>query len=105
MYVSGAVAHPGVYEIPADAVTQQAIKAAGGPIEGAVLNMVNLAALLKSGQQIYVPSEKDQSNAASVSIPFPSSRLGFFSVQSVLLWSVIPSAAFRTPRLVDAKEN
>ncbi len=69
VYVSGAVAHPGVYEIPADAVTQQAIEAAGGPIEGAVLDMVNLAALLKSGQQIYVPSEKEQSDAASVSMP------------------------------------
>jgi len=50
VYVSGAVAHPGVYEILADAVTQQAIEAAGGPIEGAVLDMVNLAARLKNGR-------------------------------------------------------
>jgi competence protein ComEA len=69
VYVSGAVAHPGVYEMPADAVIQHAIETAGGPIEGAVLDIINLAAQLKSGQQIYVPHENDQSDTTSVIIP------------------------------------
>lgn len=69
VYVSGAVVQPGVYEIPAEAVNQHAIEAAGGLIEGAVLDIINLAARLKNGRQIYVPHEKDQSSTTSVLIP------------------------------------
>ena len=65
VYVSGAVAHTGVYVISTNAIIQHAIEAARGLIEGAVLDIINLAAQLKNGQQIYVPHEKDQSDNTS----------------------------------------
>jgi len=69
VHVAGAVAQPGVYELPNGSHAQQAIEAAGGPLEGAVLDMVNLAAPLEDGQQIYVPTENNSSPMISASAP------------------------------------
>lgn len=55
VYVSGAVAHPGVYTLrPGDRV-EDAIDAAGGPTKDADLTKINLAAKVKDEQQIHVP--------------------------------------------------
>ena len=55
VYVSGAVARPGVYTFrPGDRVVD-AIDAAGGPMAGADLSRINLAAKVKDEQQIHVP--------------------------------------------------
>jgi hypothetical protein len=43
VYVSGAVAHPDVYELPYDSIVKDAIEAAGGPTGEADLNRINLA--------------------------------------------------------------
>lgn len=55
VYVSGAVAHPGVYVLSWDSRVQQAITAAGGTVTDADLVQVNLAQRLHDEQQIYVP--------------------------------------------------
>jgi competence protein ComEA len=55
VYVSGAVAHPGVYTLrPGDRVVD-AIDAAGGPTENADLTRINLAAKVKDEQQVHIP--------------------------------------------------
>ena len=69
IHVAGAVAQPGVYELPNGSHAQQAIEAAGGPLEGAVLDLVNLASPLIDGQQVYVPIEDDISPVIPTSIP------------------------------------
>nr|MBC7246120.1 ComEA family DNA-binding protein [Chloroflexota bacterium] len=56
VYVSGAVAHPGVYVIPWDSRVQQAISAAGGATANADLARINLAQRVYDEQQIYVPA-------------------------------------------------
>jgi competence protein ComEA len=55
VYVTGAVQHPGVYKLPRDSRMVKAVEAAGGFLEGADLNQVNLAESIKDGQQIVIP--------------------------------------------------
>jgi competence protein ComEA len=56
VYVSGAVAHPEIYILPAGSIVRDALESAGGPIESADLSRVNLAAPLSEGQQVHVPA-------------------------------------------------
>ena len=55
VYVAGAVAAPGVYRFQPDARVQQAIAAAGGATAEADLETLNLAALMRDGDRVYVP--------------------------------------------------
>jgi competence protein ComEA len=61
VYVSGAVAHPGVYDLPLGSIVEQAVEAAGGPLEEADLDRINLAAPLEDGEQIRVPLQIEAS--------------------------------------------
>jgi competence protein ComEA len=53
--VTGAVARPGVYRLPAGARVTDAVARAGGASGGALLEAINLAARLADGQQVVVP--------------------------------------------------
>jgi competence protein ComEA len=55
--VTGAVARPGVYRLPAGARVTDAVERAGGPTGDAMLEAINLAARLADGQQVVVPKE------------------------------------------------
>lgn len=55
VYVSGAVAKPGLHEIAPGSRAVEAIEAAGGMTEEANLDKVNLAKICKDGMQINVP--------------------------------------------------
>lgn len=59
VYVCGAVAEPGVVELPADARVVDAIALAGGMTLEASRTYVNLAAKLTDGEKIYVPTEAE----------------------------------------------
>lgn len=58
VHVAGAVATPGVYELPAHTIVEQALEAAGGPLEEAALEALNLAAPVEDGKQIFLPLRK-----------------------------------------------
>jgi len=55
--VTGAVARPGVYRLPAGARVIDAIERAGGSADGALLEGINRAARLADGQQVVVPEQ------------------------------------------------
>ena len=56
VHVTGAVMYPDqVYFMPEGSRVADAINQAGGPVEGADLSLLNLAAYLKDGQRIRVP--------------------------------------------------
>ncbi|MDR0625677.1 MAG: ComEA family DNA-binding protein [Bifidobacteriaceae bacterium] len=55
VYVTGAVATPGVFELEIGARLVDALELAGGALEGADLASLNLAAQLIDGERIYVP--------------------------------------------------
>lgn len=62
VHVSGAVASPGVVELPAGARAHEALAAAGGALPEAVIDQLNLARVVQDGEQVYVP---DASEAAA----------------------------------------
>ncbi|HTX91884.1 MAG TPA: ComEA family DNA-binding protein [Anaerolineales bacterium] len=70
VYITGAVATPGVYVLPEESRLDAAIKAAGGFVPGAEQESINLAQPLKDGQQVNVPGIVDTShvNAGRVNI-------------------------------------
>jgi len=55
VYITGAVERPGVYLMPRDSRLVDAVRIAGGFIEGADLNQINLAEALQDGKQITIP--------------------------------------------------
>ena len=66
VYVCGQVAAPGVYELPGDARVYQAIEMAGGTLEGASPESLNLAQQAEDGQKIYVPTEEEAQTGAAL---------------------------------------
>ncbi len=65
VYVSGAVATPGVYSLRPGSRAQDALAAAGGPVEDADLDHVNLAAPLSDGEQVAVPHQGEPAPVAT----------------------------------------
>jgi competence protein ComEA len=63
--VTGAVARPGVYRMPAGSRVNDAVQRAGGASGKAELEAVNLAARLADGQQVVVP-ERGPSGSVAV---------------------------------------
>jgi competence protein ComEA len=55
VHVAGRVRRPGLYRVPASSRVAVAIERAGGPVNGADLSAVNLAARVEDGQQIVLP--------------------------------------------------
>lgn len=55
VHVAGAVELAGVYELPVGARVADAIDAAGGAVDGADTNAVNLARVVVDGEQVRVP--------------------------------------------------
>lgn len=56
VHVSGCVANPGVYELEEGQRVADAVEKAGGALEDANLDSVNLARIPQDGEQIHVPS-------------------------------------------------
>jgi competence protein ComEA len=54
VYVSGAVAAPGVYRLPSGSLVEEAVRAAGGPDPNADLEVINLAQELQDQQHVRV---------------------------------------------------
>jgi len=70
VHVSGAVVNPDIYQLPSDSRIRDAINSAGGYSQTANLQSLNLAAILKDGQQIVVPtSHTDSPESAPISTP------------------------------------
>lgn len=63
VYICGAVAVPGVYELPADARVVQAIEAAGGLREDADTVLINQAKRLVDGEQIRILTQDEAREA------------------------------------------
>lgn len=71
VFVTGAVANPGLYKLPAKSRVGDAIQAAGNFSNQAYSQTLNLAAFLQDGERVFVPyqptevSQKDISNSRS----------------------------------------
>ncbi|MEJ2607156.1 MAG: ComEA family DNA-binding protein [Anaerolineales bacterium] len=69
VHVAGAVANPGVYELPDGSIARQAIEKAGGALDNAAMDRINLASTLSDGEQITVPIQVDASDPTSIARP------------------------------------
>lgn len=59
VHVTGAVVHPGVYRVAADARVQDAVDVAGGLTVEAASDAVNLARPVADGEQIRIPTQEE----------------------------------------------
>ncbi|HEY0867615.1 MAG TPA: helix-hairpin-helix domain-containing protein [Fimbriimonas sp.] len=69
VHVAGAVKSPKVVRLPAGARVEDALKAAGGPRPDADLDLINLAAKLEDGKQVYI---RKKGSAEAVPPPEPA---------------------------------
>ena len=65
VHVGGAVAAPGLYELPEGARVADAVAAAGGLLPDGVQDGVNLARIVADGEQIVVPSAAEAATGAT----------------------------------------
>ncbi|MBQ9020723.1 MAG: ComEA family DNA-binding protein [Eggerthellaceae bacterium] len=78
VFVSGAVANPGVYSLSSDARVGDAINLAGGFSDDAATEYNNLARLVLDGEQIHVPTRESLENGggdnleSALSAPYAS---------------------------------
>ncbi len=56
VYITGAVNHPAVYELPDGSIVADAVMAAGDFSEDAARELINLALPLRDGMQVHVPA-------------------------------------------------
>lgn len=57
VYISGAVAAPGVYTLPAGSRVTNGVEAAGGLTPEAQSSLINLASTLSDGEHIHIPAQ------------------------------------------------
>ncbi len=92
-----------------DGIVAEAIEAAGGPLEEAILDIVNMAATLEDGQQIYVPVKDDTSPETYTSVPIfvPASaeRININTVSTAKLESLPGIGPSLAKKIVEFRET
>jgi competence protein ComEA len=81
--VTGAVAKPGVYRLPAGARVTDAVERAGGATGAAAMEAINLAARLADGQQVLVPQSGPGGTVAGALAEDGPISLGSASVEQL----------------------
>jgi len=69
VHVVGAVRHPGVYELTQGARVQEAVESAGGCLESAAPQGLNLARPVADGEQVVVPTLDEWERALETAAP------------------------------------
>lgn len=102
VHVSGAVVNPGVYEFPPDSRVEDAVQAAGGFGEGAAMDSINLAAILKDGAQIIVPQKN---GLAKRSTTVEAARIDLNSATRAMLESLPGIGEVTAQKIVEYREQ
>jgi competence protein ComEA len=99
VHVAGAVVVPGVYGLTMGDRVEDALSAAGGAIEGADLDAINLARRLRDGEQIFVAGQ--ELPAAPVLTPGEPLDLNLATQEQLIALPGIGEAYSR--RIVDSR--
>ena len=86
VHVVGAVRHEGVYVLAPGSRADDALRAAGGPVRGADTAAVNLAAIIRDGDQLFIPTRRVAAAVPSrrLQVMSPSTRATSTTSSSVL---------------------
>jgi competence protein ComEA len=76
VYISGAVAQPDTYALPADARVKDVVLAAGGLTEDAAADSVNLAERIADAQHIHIPRQGEAPAPQAQGASEPASAAG-----------------------------
>ncbi|GAG64460.1 unnamed protein product [marine sediment metagenome] len=111
VYISGEVKRPDVYELPVDAILQDAVRAAGGFTEAADEVRLNLALPLSNGMHVHVPNQTEEilvEPAGGESSPRPSATSAIININTAglteleLLPGIGPSTA---QKIIDYRQE
>ena len=118
IHLTGAVNHPGVYQLKSTDRIVDAVKIAGGETEEANLDLINLAALLKDGQKIIIPykiynengEETNESINNNVEIRYSSSsslsgKININTADSLLLQSLPGIGPVLSERIIEHRNQ
>ena len=64
VHIKGAVKSPGIYELDSASRVNDAIVAAGGALDSADLDAVNLARFVEDGEEIFIPQKNTENEPA-----------------------------------------
>lgn len=101
VYVSGAVAVPGVYPLSPDDRVEDALRAAGGALPDADLERVNLAQRVHDGDQVQVPA-RGQPATAPVG---GAMRINLNTASEAELDKLPGIGAVRAKRIVESRQQ
>jgi len=89
VHVVGAVQRPGVYVLSFGARAIDALRQAGGPTTSADTSAVNLASVVKDGDQLYIPPRRTSSSASTpprrIPVMAPRTRVTLTTPTSVVI--------------------
>ncbi|MBC8074580.1 MAG: ComEA family DNA-binding protein [Chloroflexales bacterium] len=95
VYISGAVAQPDTYALPADARVHDVVLAAGGLTEDAATDRVNLADRIADAQHIHIPHSGDALVAQGEDTAAPANA----AAELISLNSASPAELEELPRV------
>lgn len=105
VHVVGAVSNPGVYTLEEGKRIDDAVKLAG-PTEKADLSLINLAALLQDGKQIYVPEKGEQPvNQGSPPLSNPRGMININTAGAAELDLIPGIGPALARRIIEYREN
>jgi competence protein ComEA len=82
VHVGGAVVRPGLYALAEGARVDDAVRAAGGPLEDANLDALNLAARVKDGDKVLVPPRSADAKGDAGAPPAPGEQDGLVNLNT-----------------------
>ncbi len=96
VYVSGAVAQPGVYSLAEGSRVNDAIVAAGGLADDAQPSQVNLARVVSDGEQIAIPTQEELDASSQAAVQSASGQSGGGTASGLVNINLADAAALET---------
>lgn len=108
VHIAGAVRKPGLLKVSATSRLGEAIDQAGGAIEQADLNQLNLAILLEDGARYYIPTEEESNQKTTSDTetkPIDKGKLDLNSAQLTDLTDLPQIGESRAKAILEYREK
>ncbi len=113
VHVCGAVKNPGVYELDEDSRVIDSVEAAGGALDNAALEAINLASILSDGAKIWIPTKEEalemelstDNNSDTNNSKEKNSKININTADSTLLCSLPGIGETRAQSIIAYREK